>query len=152
LLWVIDIAADPAAAAAEIRRTFPHGPAATIVQNKVDLVPEHAAVLENSGVPVIRLSALTGDGLELLAAHVKELAGFAGESAGTISARTRHVDALKRAGQAMDAARHCLVADRALELAAEELRSSQAALGEITGELSSDDLLGKIFGSFCIGK
>ncbi|HSG63672.1 MAG TPA: GTPase, partial [Gammaproteobacteria bacterium] len=152
LLWVIDIATDLAAAAAELKQAFPNGPAVTIVQNKVDLVAGVPAALESAGLPVVRLSALTGDGLEILAAHLKELAGFAGEGAGTISARTRHVDALKRAGQTLTAARQRLTDDRALELAAEELRGSQAALSEITGEVSSDDLLGEIFGSFCIGK
>jgi len=80
------------------------------------------------------------------------MAGFTDAGGGTVSARTRHVDGLKRARDSLQRARAQLVDSRALELVAEELRGAQAALSEITGELTSDDLLGEIFGSFCIGK
>ena len=101
---------------------------------------------------MIRLSALTGDGVSLLREHLKALAGFGGEVAGTFSARSRHLDALKRAESYVRDARAQLLQTRALELAAEELRSAQSALSEVTGEMTSDDLLGEIFSSFCIGK
>jgi tRNA modification GTPase len=152
LLWVVDIEADLAATAAELCREFPDGPPVTILQNKVDLVAAESGLLEVAGLPVIRLSALTGAGLPLLIAHLKELVGYTGEDGGTIGARTRHVDALKRARAGIVAARGRFIDEMALELAAEELRTAQTALSEITGEVSSDDLLGEIFGSFCIGK
>lgn len=152
LLWVIDVAADLKAAVAEVERDFPEGPAATILQNKVDLAAEGPAELEIAGLPVIRLAALTGEGLPLLIAHLKRIAGLTGESGGTISARTRHIDALQRAGASLDRAREQFAETQALEFAAEKLRSAQAALSEITGELMSDDLLGEMFGSFCVGK
>jgi tRNA modification GTPase len=152
LLWVVDIEADLQTAAADLCQQFADGPPATIVQNKIDLVDEQPAEIEVAGLPVIRLSALTGEGLPLLIEHLKRVAGFTSETGGAISARTRHVDALKRARLSLLSAREQFTESGALELAAEELRATQAALGEITGELTSDDLLGEIFASFCIGK
>ncbi|MDH3506449.1 MAG: tRNA uridine-5-carboxymethylaminomethyl(34) synthesis GTPase MnmE, partial [Gammaproteobacteria bacterium] len=130
----------------------PSGRRATIVQNKVDLTGDDAATFEIDGVGVIRLSALTGEGLPLLIEYLKTIAGYAGEARSTLGARTRHVAALERASAALDRAQAQLLQSRALELAAEELRGAQLALSEITGEVTSDDLLGEIFGSFCIGK
>jgi tRNA modification GTPase len=100
--------------------------------------------------PIFAISALTGAGIEALIAHLHSVAGYSAASPGTFSARRRHLAALERA-------RVCLVAARrelggALELAAEELRGAQAALDQLTGELTSDDLLGEIFATFCIGK
>jgi len=152
LLWVVDVETDPAVAAAQVGAMIAGGPPVTIVQNKIDLRGGEAEVLEINGMPAVRISALTGAGLPLLIDHLKRIAGFAGEGSGTISARTRHIDALERTRSSLKRAREQLLDAGALELAAEELRSSQAALGEITGEQSSDDLLGEIFSSFCIGK
>ncbi len=139
-----------------------------IVHNKIDLFGEHD-VVEASGrkssptgtaarielrdaVPHIWLSAKTREGLELLIAELRRRAG-AGESGdGAFSARARHVNALERARTHLDDAADALTVQQAGELAAEELRSVQHALDEITGQFSTDDLLGKIFGSFCIGK
>jgi tRNA modification GTPase len=98
------------------------------------------------------LSAETGEGLELLRAHLKSSAGYASGESGALSARRRHLDALARAAGCVAQAEETLRATRALELFAEELRRAQLALGEITGEFTSDDLLGEIFSSFCIGK
>jgi tRNA modification GTPase len=78
--------------------------------------------------------------------------GFQGADAGTVSARRRHLDALARADRHLQEARRQLLEQRAGELMAEELRQAQQALAEITGEFTSDDLLGRIFASFCIGK
>jgi tRNA modification GTPase len=78
--------------------------------------------------------------------------GFQGADAGTISARRRHLDALIRADGHLHEAKKQLVDSRAGELMAEELRRAQQCLAEITGEFTSDDLLGRIFSSFCIGK
>ncbi len=96
-------------------------------------------------------SAKTGAGLDSLREHLKQLAG-AGSGEGAFSARRRHVLALQQVATHLDQAAHVLAGSRAGELAAEELRQAQHALGEITGGYSSDDLLGAIFGSFCIGK
>jgi len=153
LLWVVEFGDDTGAVLSDLREAVGSIDArATIVQNKIDLTNQEPAALDVEGVPVIRLSALTGDGLPLLIEHLKTIAGYAGEGRGTIGARTRHVAALERASAALERAQTQLLQERALELAAEELRDVQAALGEITGEVTSDDLLGEIFGSFCIGK
>jgi tRNA modification GTPase len=96
-------------------------------------------------------SARTGDGLDLLRDHLKHVAG-AGSGEGAFSARRRHVLALEQVQTHLDHTAHVLTHSRAGELAAEELRQAQHALGEITGHYSSDDLLGAIFSSFCIGK
>ena len=97
------------------------------------------------------VSAKTGQGLDPLRDHLKHLAG-AGSGEGAFSARRRHVLALQQVVIHLDQAAYLLATTRAGELAAEELRQAQHALGEITGSYSSDDLLGAIFGSFCIGK
>jgi tRNA modification GTPase len=96
-------------------------------------------------------SAKTGEGLDPLRDHLKQLAG-AGSGEGAFSARRRHVLALQQVAIHLDQTAHALSTTRAGELAAEELRQAQHALGEITGDYSSDDLLGAIFSSFCIGK
>jgi tRNA modification GTPase len=96
-------------------------------------------------------SAKTGNGLDALRDHLKQLAG-AGSGEGAFSARRRHVQALQQVAVHLDQTALTLNASHAGELAAEELRQAQHALGEITGTYSSDDLLGAIFGSFCIGK
>jgi tRNA modification GTPase len=96
-------------------------------------------------------SARTGDGLDLLRDHLKHVAG-AGSGEGAFSARRRHVLALQSVRDHLDRTAAILATTRAGELAAEELRQAQHALGEITGHYSSDDLLGAIFSSFCIGK
>jgi tRNA modification GTPase len=152
VLWVIDVHTDLGLSRAAIAATFGRETDVTIIQNKVDLVTAAPAAFEVDCIPVIRLSALTGEGLALLIDHLKAVAGYAGEGGGTISARTRHIDALGRAQSGIVAAREQLMAGRALELAAEELRAAQTALGEVTGEFTSDELLGEIFGSFCVGK
>jgi tRNA modification GTPase len=100
---------------------------------------------------VLRVSARSGEGLAALRAHLQAVVGYSASDTGALSARARHLDALARARAALETA--CtLLADKRGELVAEELRLAQAALGEITGEFTSDDLLGRIFGSFCIGK
>lgn len=157
VLWMVDIRDDLPAevtrARTKMARTKTDGDVAlTIIRNKVDLVATGAGLEEHDGLPVIRLSALTGEGTELLREHLKAISGFGGESPGTFSARSRHLDALLRARGLVRAGFEQLKADRALELAAEELRAAQGALGELTGEHTSDDLLGEIFASFCIGK
>ena len=118
--------------------------------NKCDLLPQWPQQLDADS---IALSAASGAGLEQLHARLREIASEgAGEGMqGEFSARQRHVEALAQAGAHLDAADAQLQYDQ-LELAAEELRLAHDALGEITGRMSADDLLGKIFSSFCIGK
>jgi tRNA modification GTPase len=107
---------------------------------------------KDGSVAVLRISALTGEGLDTLRENLKRAAGYRGAETGAYSARRRHLDALARARRAVENAAALLAARSSFELVAEELRLAQDALGEITGAVTSDDLLGMIFGSFCIGK
>ena len=131
---------------------LPKGVPVTLVFNKIDLSGAQASVDESRDPPQVFLSVRTGAGLDLLRAHLKSRAGYRSGDSGALSARRRHLDALERARTCVAQAAQTLAATRAFELFAEELRLAQLALGEITGEFSSDDLLGEIFGSFCIGK
>jgi tRNA modification GTPase len=131
---------------------LPSGVAVTVIFNKIDLVGLPAQVLTDKAPAQIYLSARSGAGLDLLRAHLKDCAGYEGAETGALSARSRHLDALRRALVSTQAAERALCRTGAVELFAEELRAAQRALGEITGELSSEDLLGQIFASFCIGK
>ncbi|WP_324767976.1 tRNA uridine-5-carboxymethylaminomethyl(34) synthesis GTPase MnmE [Pokkaliibacter plantistimulans] len=124
----------------------------TLIRNKIDLSAEQPGVDNSSGIPVIRLSAQQGQGLEGLREHLKACMGYDSTTEGGFIARRRHLDALERAAQALvDGARQ-LNGYGAGELLAEDLRMAQDALNEITGEFRPDDLLGRIFSSFCIGK
>lgn len=103
--------------------------------------------------PALRLSAKTGDGLSALRGRLLEIAGWQTGAEGVYIARARHVQALARVSAHVVQARGWLAPrGQSLDLLAEELRLAQQALGEITGEFTSDDLLGVIFSSFCIGK
>jgi len=150
VLFVIDAGADPHGESfGEERRSLPAGVPVTLLFNKSDVLGATARAAPS--LPHLYLSAATGDGIDALRQHLKDVAGYAEGGAGTVSARARHLDALSRARAFTERARAQL-ARRDGELAAEELRQAQQALGEITGEFTSDDLLGAIFGSFCIGK
>lgn len=130
----------------------PAGTARLVAVNKIDLDPACGPHREGrDGAVWLWLSARTGAGLEALRDELKRLAG-AGGGEGAFSARRRHVLALEQVGAHLAQAAHALEDGRAGELAAEELRQAQQRLGEITGAYTSDDLLGAIFGSFCIGK
>ena len=87
-----------------------------------------------------------------LRSRIREAVGATDQVEGSFSARQRHIDALKRAGSHLAAGGQAMETSQAGELLAEELRLAQQALGEITGEMLPDDLLGEIFSSFCIGK
>jgi tRNA modification GTPase len=150
LLLVQDAAVAPVPLPAE---ELPAGIPVLHVLNKIDLVGELAgASSDGSGATTLRLSALTGEGIDTLRACLKARAGYSGEAGGAYSARRRHLDVLELAGQHLAAAQARLADSATVELAAEELRLTHRALGEITGEFTTEDLLGKIFGEFCIGK
>jgi len=153
LLFVIDAQADAGATAyGEEKGRLPADVPMTLVLNKCDLATGIPVADTLAGPPRIALSALTGQGLDVLRAHLKACMGYQTVEAGTVSARQRHLEALDRARRQVAAAEQRLRDSRAGELVAEELRGAQQALDEITGEFTSDDLLGRIFGSFCIGK
>jgi tRNA modification GTPase len=123
-----------------------------LVINKIDLSGTPAR-FDAGKVPVeIHLSAKTGEGLELLHSELKRLAGYQSADSGALGARGRHLDALTRACLHVTKGADNLRQAGALELFAEDLRLAQGALSEITGEFGSEDLLGEIFRSFCIGK
>ncbi len=123
----------------------------TLIRNKIDLTGEAAGVRNESPL-CLSLSATTGEGIDTLKTHLKSVMGYhdAGES--TFTARRRHLDALERAQQALNNGHEQLHQHAAGELLAEDLRHAQECLSEITGQFTSDDLLGRIFSSFCIGK
>jgi tRNA modification GTPase len=150
VLWVADARATVSQALNDARATLAADTPFTLLRNKIDLTDELPGIGVNDGIPVVSLSAHTGAGTELLVAHLKEVAGLGPEVAGAFSARRRHLDALARLRVHLLAARVEL--DGALEITAEHLRRAQTALDELTGELTSDDLLGEIFATFCIGK
>ena len=124
----------------------------TIVRNKIDLNGEQASESEEDGYQMISLSAQTHDGIQLLREHLKQAMGFQTSMEGGFLARRRHLDALEKASEHLQIGLVQLTEFHAGELLAEELRLVQTYLSEITGEFTSDDLLGNIFSSFCIGK
>ncbi len=123
----------------------------TFILNKGDISGLAAGASKNH-YPVITLSAKLRTGLDALTDHLKECMGYTGSGEGSFTARRRHTEALLAAQQFLDAGARQLDEAGAGELLAEDLRQAQNALAEITGEFSGDDLLGRIFSSFCIGK
>ena len=124
-----------------------------VVRNKIDLAGLEATSTRAEGVATVALSAKTGAGIDLLKQAILELVGVHEDMEGTFLARERHLRALEDARSRLDAAAEHLAASAPpLELFAEELRQAQDALSAITGEFTADDLLGEIFGRFCIGK
>ena len=121
------------------------------IGNKADLAQQTVGISQQSGFRQVTLSAKQKLGIDDLVQLISDQAGYHPEE-NTFIARTRHLDALTRCLLSLDDARIQLVDYRAGELMAESLRLAQNALSEITGEFTADDLLGKIFGSFCIGK
>jgi tRNA modification GTPase len=152
VLWVHDACAPLPEALAAARAALGSATVFTLVSNKIDLIAETPGRTELDGIAVLRVSALSGAGFDTLRAHLKATAGYQSEVTGSFSARRRHLEALARAQAHIRRARDALAAALGLELVAEELRAAQVALSELTGELLSDDLLGEIFGRFCVGK
>ncbi|MGC6406542.1 tRNA uridine-5-carboxymethylaminomethyl(34) synthesis GTPase MnmE [Bisgaard Taxon 45] len=141
---------------AQVRSEFltklpPHIPV-TIVRNKADLSGEKEGLTEQHGYTIITLSAKTQQGVSLLREHLKQSMGYQTNMEGGFLARRRHLEALEQAAMHLQLGYVQLTQFYAGELLAEELRRVQSHLSEITGQFTSDDLLGKIFSSFCIGK
>lgn len=145
VLWIQD-ATDPEPP--QLDEAVPDGVPVTVVQNKIDLCDRQPE--EKNGA--IGISAKTGEGLAALRTHIRKLAGYENLGEGAFTARKRHQHALERAAMHFATGRTALEETRAGELLAEELRLCHHALGEITGAVSSDELLGRIFSQFCIGK
>ncbi|NRP11115.1 MULTISPECIES: tRNA uridine-5-carboxymethylaminomethyl(34) synthesis GTPase MnmE [unclassified Marinobacterium] len=124
----------------------------TLVRNKIDLTDESTSLEQQGENTLIRLSAKDEQGIDLLREHLKSIMGYQGNAEGAFMARRRHMEALEQAQELLNTGLWQLDTQGAGELLAEDLRQTQQVLGEITGKVSADDLLGKIFGSFCIGK
>ncbi|OHC31359.1 MAG: tRNA uridine-5-carboxymethylaminomethyl(34) synthesis GTPase MnmE [Pseudomonadales bacterium RIFCSPLOWO2_12_59_9] len=157
VLLVVDATApealDPFALWPEFLQQRPDPAKLTLIRNKADLSHEAVAMqVCNDGHVTISLSAKSTEGLDLLREHLKACMGYEQTLEGSFSARRRHLDALKQASSALEHGHAQLTLAGAGELLAEDLRQAQQVLGEITGAFSSDDLLGRIFSSFCIGK
>ncbi|MCH2057724.1 MAG: tRNA uridine-5-carboxymethylaminomethyl(34) synthesis GTPase MnmE [Thalassotalea sp.] len=140
----------------EFMDRLPKGIPVTVVRNKADLstldIGQSSVSTQHGDISVINLSAKQGDGVDTLKAHLAKTMGFDTTTEGQFIARRRHIDALDQAFNFVSTGEQQLHDAMAGELLAEELRLAHQALCEITGEFTSDDLLGKIFSSFCIGK
>ena len=145
VLWIQDVTDKDQEAP---RENLPQGAPVTIVHNKIDLVGIEPGVVDGE----VYLSAHTGEGVDALRQRIRELAGYDNQGEGAFTARRRHISALRCANEHFETGCRALDESKAGELLAEELRLSQQALGQITGAFSADDLLGKIFSEFCIGK
>ncbi|MEC7510144.1 MAG: tRNA uridine-5-carboxymethylaminomethyl(34) synthesis GTPase MnmE [Pseudomonadota bacterium] len=160
VLFVVDSTAtvviDPYEIWPEFMARLPQGIPVTVVRNKADLstldIGQSTVATEQGDISVINLSAKEGSGVDTLKAHLAKTMGFDTTTEGQFIARRRHIDALDQAYSYVSTGEQQLHDAMAGELLAEELRLAHQALCEITGEFTSDDLLGKIFSSFCIGK
>jgi tRNA modification GTPase len=150
VVLLVDATQGEAGADREIMARLPATLPRLKVMNKIDLLPRPPALERGRGAGTVWMSAKTGDGVDLLRRALLEAVGWlGGSSEGLFMARERHLQALQLARTHLERATH-QVAN--LELFAEELRLVQQALGTITGQFTSDDLLGEIFSRFCIGK
>ncbi len=135
-----------------VLKTLPPGGNITRIYNKIDLLGLEPEIKQTELGSEIYLSIKTGDGMELLKQHLKQSVGFNEATDNVFIARRRHIEALNKGHEFVDSALNQLRSSQAGELVAEDLRQAQNSLAEITGKFTSDDLLGKIFSSFCIGK
>ena len=152
VLFLLDDRAGFTAVDRELLERLPCGPEVLLLGNKCDLSNRPAQGFEQDGKNGLRISASKNLGLDRLRTEIRRVAGLGDAGEGLFSARTRHIEALQRAQAHALTAQQRLTQRVAVELAAEELRLAQQALSEITGAFSSDDLLGRIFSTFCIGK
>lgn len=151
ILWLQDASTNNDDSLAALGEELPANVPVVAVRNKIDLTNEEAGLQDEQPV-VINISAKTGAGIASLRDQICTLAGHKDLGEGAFTARRRHIDALGKADDHFQTGRKALADMKAGELLAEELRLAHEALGEITGTFTSDDLLGKIFSEFCIGK
>jgi tRNA modification GTPase len=135
-----------------ILAALPDGIPHTLIRSKIDLTGRAPGISDEQTSMEVALSAHTGAGMDALRRHLKRCVGFQEQPEGGFSARRRHLDALQRARTHVVEGIRLLREQQAAELLAEELREAQQDLGEITGAFTSEDLLDRIFSSFCIGK
>jgi tRNA modification GTPase len=124
----------------------------TVLYNKIDKVGLAPKIQKRENYTMVFASAKTGEGIEIFREHIKEVMGFSKTTEGNFTARRRHLESLLNAQKYLREGARQLHEFKAGELLAEELREAQLALESITGRFTSDDLLGKIFSEFCIGK
>ena len=152
VLYLVDSTDTEAKAALDLELSrLPDAPPVTVIYSKADLAAP-PTVRPVRAVEALSLSALTGEGIDRLRMHLVANAGLGEQAEGTFSARARQVTALARAGERVTNSAALLAARKGTELVAEELRLAQETLSAVTGSHTSDDLLGEIFGTFCIGK
>ena len=151
ILWLQDASTRHKDSLAALGEELPVNVPVAAVRNKIDLTNDDPG-LQGTQPLVINISAKTGAGTGVLREQIRMLAGHKDMGEGAFTARRRHLDALGRAEDHFQEGRKALVERKAGELLAEELRLAHEALGEITGSFTSDELLGKIFSEFCIGK
>ena len=152
ILVVVDLFAhrnDLASHVSELMASLPDGIKKLVVLSKSDLCGPMEDIL---AIEHVTVSAKTGEGIDFLKQRLKSGIGYDPGSEGTFMARTRHLHALQQTISSLESGLKGFKVNKAGELLAEELRYCQRSLGEITGEFTSDDLLGEIFSSFCVGK
>ncbi|MEO8965633.1 MAG: tRNA uridine-5-carboxymethylaminomethyl(34) synthesis GTPase MnmE [Gammaproteobacteria bacterium] len=152
VLLVLDASQNDHVFLSDLLSTMPPRATVLTIRNKIDLTQEDPSIRQEDNQFIISLSAKSGIGIDLLKKQIKISVGFNLQLEGTFSARRRHLDAMLRAKSFLLDGQDQLINHRAGELLAEDLRQAQNNLSEITGQFSSDDLLGRIFASFCIGK
>ncbi len=164
VLFMVDSSESPDVVPAQIWPEFfarlPGRHNLTFLLNKIDLsglsagqdCAPYVTVAGSEPCPVLRLSVITGAGLDDLRSHLKECMGYRGTTEGLFTARRRHLDALINTQRVLRDAARQLRASQQGELLAADLLQAQRLMGQITGEFTSDDLLGEIFSSFCVGK
>ncbi|MGH8629453.1 MAG: tRNA modification GTPase, partial [Burkholderiales bacterium] len=149
LLHVIDVSQKSDETSAEVVGALPDQAMKILIFNKIDLIAEHPRAIASDSEVKVWLSAKTGAGVAALRTAILKAAGWQELEEVPFMARERHLAALTAAAAALKGA---AAQTASPELLAEDLRVAQAALGEITGEFTADDLLGEIFSRFCIGK
>ena len=152
VLLVVDDQVGVSAEAMHILEQLPDTLAVTVAHNKIDLSGRAAATWRDEVGEHVAISAKHGTGLDELRRHLKASMGFCAGGEATFMARRRHLESLQSAARLLEHGKAQLNERRAGELLAEDLRLAQQSLSEITGEFTSDDLLGRIFSQFCIGK
>ncbi len=136
----------------DLLKTLPANIEITKVYNKIDMLGIAPEIKQTEDGYSCYLSIKTGKGMDLLKQHLKQSVGFNEATDNVFIARRRHIEALRKGHDYVASALNQLQVSQAGELVAEDLRQAQMSLAEITGMVTSDDLLGKIFSSFCIGK